>query len=55
MADNKKKRVAVIVISILIVLILLIAIAYAYFSTQLNGSDNIVKIGELELVLDETS
>ena len=53
--NDKKKKVTVIVISILIVLILLIAIAYAYFSTQLSGKDQIVKVGELELVLDETS
>ena len=55
MEKDKKKKVTVIVISILIVLILLIAIAYAYFSTQLSGKDQIVKVGELELVLDETS
>ena len=53
--EDKKKKITVIVISILIVLILLIAIAYAYFSTQLSGKDQIVKVGELELVLDETS
>ena len=52
---DKKKKVTAIVISILIVLILLLAIAYAYFSTQLSGTDQIVKVGELELVLDETS
>ena len=52
---DKKKKVTVIVISILIVLILLLAIAYAYFSTQLSGTDQIVKVGELELVLDETN
>ena len=52
---DKNKKVTVIIISILIVLILLLAIAYAYFSTQLNGTDQIVKVGELELVLDETS
>ena len=52
---EKKKKVTVIIISVLIVLILLLAIAYAYFSTQLNGTNQIVKVGELELVLDETS
>ena len=52
---EKKKKVTVIIISVLIVLILLLAIAYAYFSTQLSGTDQIVKVGELELVLDETS
>ena len=53
--EDKKKKITVIIISILIVLILLLALTYAYFSTQLNGTDNIVKVGELELVLDETS
>ena len=52
---EKKKKVTVIIISVLIVLILLLAIAYAYFSTQLNGTNQIVKVGELELVLNETS
>ena len=52
---DKNKKGTVIIISILIVLILLLAIAYAYFSTQLSGTDQIVKVGELELVLDETS
>ena len=55
MADNKKKKAITIVISILIVLVLVLAISYAFFSTQLNGTDQIVKVGELELVLDETS
>ncbi len=53
--DNKKKKIITLVISILIILILILAISYAYFSTRLNGSDNIVKVGELELVLNETS
>ena len=52
---DKKKKITVIIISILIVLILLLALTYAYFSTQLSGKDQIVKVGELELVLDETS
>ena len=52
---NKNKKVTTIIISILIVIILLLAITYAYFSTQLLGSDQIVKVGELELVLNETS
>ena len=55
MDKNKKKKVITIVISILIVIILLLAITYAYFSTQLSGTNQIVKVGELELVLDETS
>ena len=53
--NNKKKKVITIVISIIIILILALAISYAYFSTQLSGTDQIVKVGELELVLDETS
>ena len=53
--NNKKKKVITIVISIIIILVLALAISYAYFSTQLSGSDQIVKVGELELVLDETS
>ena len=53
--NNKKKKVITIVISILIVLVLVLAISYAFFSTQLSGTDQIVKVGELELVLDETS
>ena len=53
--NNKKKKVIAIIISIFIVIILLLAITYAYFSTELNGSDQIVKVGTLDLVLDETS
>ena len=53
--NNKKKKVITIVISIIIILVLALAISYAYFSTQLTGSDQIVKVGTLDLVLDETS
>ena len=53
--EDKKKKITVIVMSILIVITLLLALTYAYFSTQLSGKDQIVKVGELELVLDETS
>ncbi len=53
--NNKKKKVITIVISIIIILVLALAISYAYFSTQLSGSDQIVKVGTLDLVLDETS
>ena len=52
---ERKNKVIIIVISILIVLILLVAVSYAYFSTTLNGKEQIVKVGELELVLNETS
>ena len=53
--EKKNKKATVIIISIFIVLILAILISYAYFTTELNGADQIVKVGELELVLDETS
>ena len=53
--EKKNKKATVIIISIFIVLILAIIISYAYFTTELNGTDQIVKVGELELVLDETS
>ena len=53
--NNNKKKIITIVISIVIILVLALAISYAYFSTQLSGTDQIVKVGELELVLDETS
>ena len=51
----KKKKVIIIVISILIILILLLVLSYAFFKTQLSGTEGIVKVGELELVLNETS
>ena len=52
---NKNKKVAIIVISIIIILVLALAISYAYFRTELFGSEEIVKVGTLDLVLDETS
>ena len=52
---NRNKKVTVIIISILIVLILLLALTYAFFRTELFGNDQIVKVGTLDLVLDETS
>ena len=52
---NGNKKVTVIIISILIVLILLLALTYAFFRTELFGNDQIVKVGTLDLVLDETS
>ena len=55
MAIKRKEKEKVLIISIIIVLILVLAISFAYFSTRLNGTDQIVKVGELELVLDETS
>ena len=55
MNDSKNKKITVIITSIIIVLILVLAISYAFFSTQLSGSDQVVKVGELELVLNETS
>ena len=55
MNNSNKKKVTVIVISILIILILLLALSYAFFKTQLSGTEGVVKVGELELVLNETS
>ena len=55
MEKKKNKKATVIIISIFIVLILTILISYAYFTTELNGTEGIIKVGELELVLDETS
>ena len=52
---NKKEKVTVIIISILIILTLVLVLSYAFFRTQLSGTEGIVKVGELELVLDETS
>ena len=51
----KNKKVIILVISILIILILLLVLSYAFFKTQLSGTEGIVKVGELELVLNETS
>ncbi len=53
--NKKKKKTVVIAISIIIVLILALAISYAFFSTTLNGQEQIVKIGTLDLILNETS
>ncbi len=55
MMDDKKVKTIVISMLIVLILVLAIVMSYAYFSTQLNGSDNIVKVGTLDLVLDETS
>ena len=55
MEQKKNRKVTVIIISILIVLILLLAITFAFFRTELFGSDHVVKVGTLDLVLDETS
>ena len=53
--EVKKKKITTITISILIVLILVLAISYAFFSTVLNGKDQVVKIGTLDLILNKTS
>ena len=55
MEKKKNKKATVIIISIFIVLILAILISYAYFRTELSGSDQVVKVGTLDLILDETS
>ena len=53
--NNKNKRVIVIVISILLVIILVLGLTFAYLRTELSGSEQIVKVGTLDLILDETS
>ena len=53
--EKRRKKITAIVISIIIIIILVIAISYAFFRTELTGKEGIVKIGELELVLNETS
>ena len=51
----KDKKITVIIISILIVIILLLGLTFAYFRTELFGKEEIVKVGTLDLVLDETN
>ena len=53
--DNKTKKVTVIIISILIVIILVLGLTYAYLRTELSGSEQLVKVGTLDLILNETS
>ena len=53
--NNKNKRVIVIVISILLIIILVLGLTFAYLRTELSGSEQIVKVGTLDLILDETS
>ena len=53
--EEKNNKATMIIISIVIILILVLAISYAFFSTKLYGKDQIVKVGTLDLVLDETS
>ncbi len=55
MKKDNNKKIMTIVISIIIIIILVIAISYAFFRTELMGREGIVKVGELELVLNETS
>ena len=55
MAIKRREKEKVLIVSIIIVLILVLAVSFAYFSTRLNGTDQIVKVGKLELVLDETN
>ena len=50
--EKKNKKATVIIISIFIVLILAILISYAYFTTELNGSEEVVKVGTLDLVVN---
>ena len=53
--DGKRKKIVTIVISIVVLIVVLLGMSYAFFSTQLSGKDQIVRVGELELVLNETS
>ena len=55
MENKKNKNVIVIIISILIVIILVLCLTFAYLRTKLSGSEQIVKVGTLDLVLNETS
>ena len=55
MENKKNKKVTVIIISILIVIILVLGLTYAYLRTELSGSEQLVKVGTLDLVLNETS
>ena len=55
MENKKNKKVTVIIISIFIVIILVLGLTFAYLRTELSGSEEIVKVGTLDLVLNETS
>ena len=55
MGNKKNKKVTVIIISILIIIILVLGLTFAYLRTELSGSEQIVKVGTLDLVLNETS
>ena len=55
MSDKKNKKVTVIIISIFIVIILVLGLTFAYLRTELSGSEQIVKVGTLDLILNETS
>ena len=55
MENKKNRKVTVIIISILIVIILVLGLTFAYLRTELSGSEEIVKVGTLDLILDETS
>ena len=55
MENKKNKKVTVIIISILIVIILVLGLTYAYLRTELSGSEQLVKVGTLDLILNETS
>ena len=55
MDQKKKNKVIVLLISILIIIILAIILSYALFSTTLSGNENIVRVGTLDLILNETS
>ena len=51
-AKDKKK---ILIIILIIVIVLIIGISYAFLFTKLEGNNNIVKVGKLDLVLNEKS
>ncbi len=53
--DERLKKVTTIAVGVLIFVILLILVSYAFFSTRLEGQEQIVKVGDLDLILNETS
>ena len=55
MGNKKNNKVTVIIISILIIIILVLGLTFAYLRTELSGSEQIVKVGTLDLILNETS
>ncbi len=57
MEDKNVKRKNILTVSFgcLFVVVLALAISYAVFKTTLTGKEQVIKVGSLELVLNETS